>query len=462
MASEGSHNTAGVADPDPIIGPGHTFETVTDKISSIVLTRPVTPGWVFGLLIAFGALMLLNLTITLLMIKGVGIWGIRVPTAWGFAIVNFVWWIGIGHAGTLISAILLLLHQKWRTSINRFAEAMTLFAVMCAGMFPLLHMGRPWMFFYMMPYPNPMWMWPQFRSPLVWDVFAVTTYLTVSLLFWFVGLIPDLATLRDRAKNKTAKIIYGMLSMGWRGSAVHWSRYETASLLLAGLATPLVVSVHTVVSFDFTIGIIPGWHTTIFPPYFVAGAIYSGFAMVLTLAIPIRKFYHLEDLVTARHLDIMAKVMLATGLIVAYGYLIEAFLAFYSGDQYEIYMMKNRFHGPYAPLYWMLISCNIIIPQLLWSRKVRRNVGLLFVLSLVVNVGMWLERFVIIVISLSRDFIPSSWGMYYPTRWDWATYIGTFGLFFTLFFLFIRFLPMISIVEVRSLVHETNEEKGHS
>jgi Ni/Fe-hydrogenase subunit HybB-like protein len=459
VASEGSHNTVGVTDPDPIIGPGHTFETVTDKISAIVLTRPVTPGWVFGLLIAFGALMLLNMVITMLMIKGVGIWGIRVPTAWGFAIVNFVWWIGIGHAGTLISAILLLLHQRWRTSINRFAEAMTLFAVMCAGMFPLLHMGRPWLFFWMMPYPNPMWTWPQFRSPLVWDVFAVSTYLTVSLLFWFVGLIPDLATLRDRAKNKAAKIIYGMLAMGWRGSAVHWSRYEVASLLLAGLATPLVVSVHTVVSFDFTIGIIPGWHTTIFPPYFVAGAIYSGFAMVLTLAIPIRKFYHLEDLVTARHLDIMAKVMLGTGLIVAYGYLIEAFLAFYSGDQYEIYMMTNRFKGPYAPLYWMLISCNIVIPQLLWSKKVRRNVGLLFILSLVVNTGMWLERFVIIVISLSRDFIPSSWGMYYPTRWDWATYIGTFGLFFTLFFLFIRVLPMISIVEVRSLVHETNEEK---
>jgi Ni/Fe-hydrogenase subunit HybB-like protein len=462
VASEGSHNTVGVTDPDPIIGPGHTFETVTDKISAIVLTRPVTPGWVFGLLISFGALMLLNLVITLLMIKGVGIWGIRIPTAWGFAIVNFVWWIGIGHAGTLISAILLLLHQRWRTSINRFAEAMTLFAVMCAGMFPLLHMGRPWLFFYLMPYPNPMWTWPQFRSPLVWDVFAVSTYLTVSLLFWFVGLIPDLATLRDRAKNKAAKIIYGALAMGWRGSAMHWFRYETASLLLAGLATPLVVSVHTVVSFDFTIGIIPGWHTTIFPPYFVAGAIYSGFAMVLTLAIPIRKFYHLEDLVTIRHLDIMAKVMLGTGLIVAYGYLIEAFLAFYSGDQYEIYMMTNRFKGPYAPLYWMLISCNIIIPQLLWSKKVRRNVGLLFVLSLVVNTGMWLERFVIIVISLSRDFIPSSWGMYYPTKWDWATYIGTFGLFFTLFFLFIRVLPMISIVEVRSLVHETNEDKVHS
>jgi Ni/Fe-hydrogenase subunit HybB-like protein len=462
VASEGSHNTVGVTDPDPIIGPGHTFETVTDKISAIVLTRPVTPGWVFGLLISFGALMLLNMVITMLMIKGVGIWGIRIPTAWGFAIVNFVWWIGIGHAGTLISAILLLLHQRWRTSINRFAEAMTLFAVMCAGMFPLLHMGRPWLFFYLMPYPNPMWTWPQFRSPLVWDVFAVSTYLTVSLLFWFVGLIPDLATLRDRAKNKAAKIIYGALAMGWRGSAMHWFRYETASLLLAGLATPLVVSVHTVVSFDFTIGIIPGWHTTIFPPYFVAGAIYSGFAMVLTLAIPIRKFYHLEDLVTNRHLDIMAKVMLGTGLIVAYGYLIEAFLAFYSGDQYEIYMMTNRFKGPYAPLYWMLISCNIVIPQLLWSKKVRRNVGLLFVLSLVVNTGMWLERFVIIVISLSRDFIPSSWGMYYPTKWDWATYIGTFGLFFTLFFLFIRVLPMISIVEVRSLVAETNEEKAHS
>jgi Ni/Fe-hydrogenase subunit HybB-like protein len=462
VASEDSHNTGGFTDPDPIIGPGHTFETVTDKISAIVLTRPVTPGWVFGLLISFGALMLLNMVITLLMIKGVGIWGIRIPTAWGFAIVNFVWWIGIGHAGTLISAILLLLHQRWRTSINRFAEAMTLFAVMCAGMFPLLHMGRPWLFFYLMPYPNPMWTWPQFRSPLVWDVFAVSTYLTVSLLFWFVGLIPDLATLRDRAKNKAAKIIYGALAMGWRGSAMHWFRYETASLLLAGLATPLVVSVHTVVSFDFTIGIIPGWHTTIFPPYFVAGAIYSGFAMVLTLAIPIRKFYHLEDLVTIRHLDIMAKVMLGTGLIVAYGYLIEGFLAFYSGDQYEIYMMTNRFKGPYAPLYWMLISCNIIIPQLLWSKKVRRNVGLLFVLSLVVNTGMWLERFVIIVISLSRDFIPSSWGMYYPTKWDWATYIGTFGLFFTLFFLFIRVLPMISIVEVRSLVQETNEDKVHS
>ena len=321
--------------------------------------------------------MLMNLVVTMLMIKGVGIWGIRIPTAWGFAIVNFVWWIGIGHAGTLISAILLLLHQKWRTSINRFAEAMTIFAVMCAGMFPLLHMGRPWLFFYLMPYPNPMWLWPQFRSPLVWDVFAVSTYFTVSLLFWFVGLIPDLATLRDRAKNKAAKIIYGMFAMGWRGSAVHWSRYEMASLLLAGLATPLVVSVHTVVSFDFTIAIVPGWHTTIFPPYFVAGAIYSGFAMVLTLAIPIRKIYHLEDLVTdppsGHHGQGDAGDGNDRGLRL---HASRHSWRFTAANQYESFMMMNRLTGPYAPLYWMLIACNIIIPQLLWSGKVRRNVRL--------------------------------------------------------------------------------------
>ncbi len=459
MDSEGSQKIGASGKPEPLLGPGHTFASVTDKISSIVLTRGTTPGWVFGFLIGFSLLMLLNMVVTLLMVKGVGIWGIRVPIAWGFAIVNFVWWIGIGHAGTLISAILLLLHQKWRTSINRFAEAMTIFAVMCAGMFPLLHMGRPWLFFYLMPYPNPMWMWPQFRSPLVWDVFAVSTYFTVSLLFWFVGMIPDLATLRDRATSRVKQIIYGMLAMGWRGSAVHWERYEFASLLLAGLATPLVVSVHTVVSFDFTIALVPGWHSTIFPPYFVAGAIYSGFAMVLTLAIPIRKYYGLEDMVTDRHLDIMAKVMLATGVIVAYGYAMETFMAFYSANPYDRYMIMNRMVGPYAGLYWMLIACNIVIPQALWSGRVRRNIPALFAISLVVNVGMWLERFVIVVVSLSRDFMPSAWGMYYPTKWDWATYAGTFGLFFTLFYLFIRFLPMISIVEVRSLVHETSEEK---
>jgi molybdopterin-containing oxidoreductase family membrane subunit len=335
---------------------------------------------------------------------------------------------------------------------------MTIFAVACAGMFPLLHMGRPWLFYYLMPYPNAMWMWPQFRSPLVWDVFAVSTYATVSLLFWFVGMVPDLATLRDRAKNRPARIIYGVLAMGWRGSAVHWSRYETASLLLAGLATPLVVSVHTVVSFDFSVAIVPGWHSTIFPPYFVAGAIYSGFAMVITLAIPIRKFYHLEDLVTMRHLDNMAKVMLATGVIVAYGYMMETFIAFYSGNQYDRYMIMNRMTGPYAFFYWLLIACNIVIPQVLWSRRVRNSVPILFVVALVVNVGMWLERFVIVVVSLHRDYIPSAWGTYMPTRWDWATYVGTIGLFLTLFYLFIRFLPMISIVEMRSLVEETNEE----
>jgi Ni/Fe-hydrogenase subunit HybB-like protein len=411
-----------------------------------------------GFAIALALLMMFNVAVTYLLIKGVGIWGIKIPVGWGFAIVNFVWWIGIGHAGTLISAILLLLHQKWRTSINRFAEAMTLFAVACAGTFPLLHMGRPWLFFWLMPYPNPMWMWPQFRSPLVWDVFAVSTYATVSLLFWFVGLIPDLATLRDRARNRAMKIVYGIFAMGWRGSAVHWTRYETASLLLAGLATPLVVSVHTVVSWDFAVAIVPGWHTTIFPPYFVAGAIYSGFAMVMTLAIPIRKFYNLEDMVTMRHLDNMAKVMLATGMIVAYGYMMETFMAFYGGDLYDRYLILNRMTGPYAVVYWSLIACNIVIPQAMWSRKVRASVPALFVISLIVNTGMWLERFVIVVISLSRDYIPSIWNMYYPTKWDWMTYIGTFGLFFTLFLLFVRFLPMISIVEMRSLVRETDEK----
>ncbi|HKS83750.1 MAG TPA: NrfD/PsrC family molybdoenzyme membrane anchor subunit [Candidatus Acidoferrales bacterium] len=462
MASGDSQNTVRVGAPEPLIGPGHTLGTVTDKISSIVLTRGTSKGWIVGFLFAFSLLMLLNYVITLLMVKGVGIWGINIPIAWAFAITNFVWWIGIGHAGTLISAFLLLMHQKWRTSINRFAEAMTIFAVMCAGMFPLLHMGRPWLFYYLLPYPNPMWLWPQFRSPLVWDVFAVSTYFTVSLLFWFVGLIPDLATLRDRAKKKVTKIIYGIFALGWRGSAVHWYRYEFASLLLAGLATPLVVSVHTVVSFDFAIAIVPGWHSTIFPPYFVAGAIYSGFAMVMTLAIPLRKFYHLEDLITMKHLDIMGKVMLATGIIVAYSYVVETFMSFYSGNPYDRYMMLNRMFGPYVIIYWVLISCNLIIPQLLWWKKIRRSIGWLFFISLVVNIGMWIERFVIIAVSLHRDYTPSKWDMFYPTRWDWATLVGVFGLFGTLFYLFIRFLPMISIVEVRSLVHETSKEKAQS
>ena len=443
----------------PLVGPGYDYASVTDKISAIVLTQPTSKGWIFGLAIAFTLLMVLLYATAYLFAVGVGIWGINMPVAWGFAIVNFVWWIGIGHAGTLISAILLLLRQQWRTSINRFAEAMTLFAVSCAGIYPLLHLGRPWLFYWLFPYPNTMGTWPQFRSPLVWDVFAVSTYATVSLLFWFVGLIPDLATLRDRARNRVGQIFYGILAMGWRGSAVHWHRYETASLLLAGLATPLVVSVHTVVSFDFAVGIVPGWHSTIFPPYFVAGAIYSGFAMVMTLAIPIRHFYKLEDFITMRHLENMAKVLLATGLIVAYGYMMETFGAFYSGNPLDKYMILNRMEGPYAVVYWVLIACNIVIPQLLWFRWIRSSIPALFVIALVINVGMWLERFVIVVTSLHRDFMPSAWGMYYPTRWDWATYVGAIGLFLTLLFLFVRFLPMISIFEMRGLVSKTEGEK---
>jgi Ni/Fe-hydrogenase subunit HybB-like protein len=461
VETELPHHSASAGLVHPILEPGQSLASVTDKISDVVLKRPIMKGWVFGLLIAFSLLMLLNLVVVLLMVKGVGIWGINIPVGWGFAIVNFVWWIGIGHAGTLISAILLLLRQQWRTSINRFAEAMTLFAVACAGMFPLLHMGRPWLFFWLTPYPNSMYLWPQFRSPLVWDVFAVSTYLTVSLLFWYVGLIPDLATLRDKTAKPILQKIYGVFALGWRGSAVHWTRYETASLLLAGLATPLVVSVHTVVSFDFSVGQVAGWHTTIFPPYFVAGAIYSGFAMVLTLAIPIRKYYGLEGYITMRHLNNMAKVMLATGLIVAYGYVFEFFMAFYSGNQYDRFAIINRLHGPYAPFYYALWVCNIFIPQLLWSKKIRENTFILFIISVIVNLGMWLERFVIVVISLHRDFLPSSWRMYYPTRWDWATYLGTLGLFFTLLYLFLRVLPAISMSEMRVLVVETDPKRKH-
>jgi Ni/Fe-hydrogenase subunit HybB-like protein len=435
-----------------VIAPGHTFGTVTDKISSIVLARKTPIGWWIGFLIAFALANVLMMSVAYLFMKGVGIWGVNIPVGWGFAIVNFVWWIGIGHAGTLISAILLLLKQTWRTSINRFAEAMTLFAVACAGLFPILHLGRPWLAYWLFPYPNTMTVWPQFRSPLMWDVFAVSTYATVSLLFWFVGLIPDLATLRDRSQSRVGRVIYGMLAMGWRGSAQHWHRYETAYLLLAGLATPLVVSVHTVVSFDFAIAIVPGWHTTIFPPYFVAGAIYSGFAMVLTLAIPIRAIYGLEDFITMRHLQNMAKVMLLTGLIVAYGYLTEGFIAWYSADKFEFYVPFNRMTGAYAPVYWSLITCNIIIPQMLWFKRVRVNVPLLFVIALVVNTGMWLERFVIVVTSLHRDFDTSAWGNYAPTFWDWSTFVGTIGLFLSLLFLFLRFLPMISIAEMRAIL----------
>jgi len=444
----------------PVIEPGYTFATITDKISEIVLTRPTSNGWLIGFGISFLLVMIMLYAIGYLFLRGVGIWGVNIPIGWGFAIVSFVWWIGIGHAGTLISAILLLLRQSWRNSINRFAEAMTLFAVACAGLFPLLHLGRPWLFYWLFPYPNTMNYWPQFRSPLVWDVFAVSTYFTISLVFWFIGLIPDLGTLRDRAESRAARIIYGMLAMGWRGSTRHWARYETAYLLLAGLATPLVLSVRTVVSFDFAIGIVPGWHTTIFPPYFVAGAIYSGFAMVLVLAIPIRKFYGVEDFITERHLENSAMVMLATGLIVAYGYAMEAFMNWYSGNVYENYNRWNRLHGPYAFWYYALLFCNILLPQVLWIRKFRTKPMWLFLVSLDILIGMWLERFIIVVVSLHRDFLNSAWGMYYPTRWDWAVLIGTLGLFASAMFLFIRILPMISIFELRTLLPEAEEVKA--
>jgi molybdopterin-containing oxidoreductase family membrane subunit len=444
--------------PRPVLEPGHTFASVTDKISTIVLTRHTPRWWWAAFAVSSAFSLMLFVALAKLVTTGIGIWGNNVPVGWAFDIINFVWWIGIGHAGTLISAILLLLRQQWRTSINRFAEAMTLFAVACAGLYPLIHLGRPWIFFWLFPYPNTMALMPQFRSPLMWDVFAVSTYATVSLMFWFVGLIPDLATLRDRARSPIWKRLYGFLAMGWRGSARHWHRYEVCYLLLAGLATPLVVSVHTVVSFDFAVSLLPGWNATIFPPYFVAGAIYSGFAMVLTLSIPIRKLFGLEDFITARHLDNMGKVMLATGLIVGYGYMMETFMAWYSGDPFEWFLIVNRVTGPYAPFYFLLIICNIIIPQALWSSRVRSSPLALWLLALVVNIGMWLERFVIIVVSLHRDFLPSSWDMYYPTVWDFMTFFGSIGLFLTLLLLFIRFLPLISIFEMRALVKETTQE----
>ena len=451
-ASEPGGKSAGQHGRYPIIAPGHTLATVTDKISSIVLEKKTGKGWLIGFAISFALMMLLLFSISVLLIRGVGVWGVNVPVGWGFAIINFVWWIGIGHAGTLISAILLLLRQEWRTSINRFAEAMTLFAVTCAGLYPLLHVGRPWLAYWMLPYPNTMGMWPQFRSPLIWDVFAVSTYATVSALFWYVGLIPDLATFRDRAKTKFAKVVYGLGAMGWRGAARHWENYETAYLLLAGLATPLVISVHTVVSFDFAAGIIPGWHATVFPPYFVAGAIFAGFAMVLTLAIPVRAIYGLQDFITLRHLQNMSKVLLATGLIVAYGYAMEIFMAWYSGAEPEMFMIRNRMLGPYATYYWSLVSCNVLAPQILWFRRVRKSVFAMFFVAMCVNVGMWLERFIIVVTSLHRDYLPSSWDMYAGTFWDWSFFLGTIGLFLTLLFLFVRFMPLISIFEMRTLI----------
>ncbi|HLJ94170.1 MAG TPA: NrfD/PsrC family molybdoenzyme membrane anchor subunit [Gemmataceae bacterium] len=440
-------------EPSKYVTPGQTFASITAQISSIVLSPP-SLGWlaVFG--VGSALLLLFTCVVVYLLVEGVGIWGIDIPVAWGFAITNFVWWIGIGHAGTLISAILLLLHQKWRTSINRIAEAMTIFAVMCAGLFPLLHLGRPWFFYFLLPYPNTMALWPQFRSALIWDVFAVSTYFTVSLLFWYMGMIPDLATLRDRAQSRWGQIFYGSLCFGWCGSARHWKRFDMAYLLLGGLATPLVVSVHSVVSSDFAITNVPGWHETVFPPYFVAGAIFSGFAMVLILCILLRASYGLSNLITDNHLEVMGRFMLATSLLTSYGYLSEQFVSWYGGEPYDHYVYWNRIvgWGQYAAVSWSVLFCNTIAPQILWVPSLRRKSWLLFVVSFIVLTGMWLERYMIITTSLHRDYLPSSWGMFLPTIWDYLTYFGSFGVFIAMFLLFLRFMPMISMSEMRGLL----------
>jgi len=438
----------------PVLGRGQTYASVSDHISAIVLRRPVGIFWL-ALFAGAGFLFaILQYAIAYLLMEGVGIWGVNIPIAWGFAIINFVWWIGIGHAGTLISAILYLLKQSWRSSINRFAEAMTLFAVMCAGLFPLLHLGRPWLFYWLIPYPNTMTMWPNFRSPLVWDVFAVSTYFTVSLLFWYQAVVPDVATLRDHATNRLVKKIYGLLAMGWRNSARHWKRFESGYLLLAALATPLVLSVHTVVSFDFSVADMPGWHESIYPPYFVSGAIYSGFATVLILAIPLRKFFGLEQLVTERHLDNCGQFMLATGLLVTYTYLAEDFFSWYGNDPYGAWWNWNRAHGAYRIVWYLDLIMVCLIPLLLWIPKVRKKPLFLFIVSLDIVMGMWIERVMIVIITLNSPHMPSSYGLYIPTRWDWAVLVGTIGLFTVCFLLFVRLIPMIPIFEMRKLVHE--------
>ena len=450
---ERTDERVGLRQPD-YVPHGHDFQSITERISEIVLLRPTGAGWLASFAASNTLLLVFILVIIYLLIAGVGIWGIDIPVAWGFAITDFVWWIGIGHAGTLISAILLLLHQKWRTSINRIAEAMTIFALLCAGLFPLLHLGRPWFFYWLLPYPNTMRLWPQFRSALVWDVFAVSTYFLVSLMFWYLGMIPDLATLRDRSTTRRGQVLYGMLAMGWRNSAKHWHRYESAYLLLAGLATPLVVSVHSVVSSDFAVSNVPGWHETVFPPYFVAGAIFSGFAMVLLLCIPIRHIYRLKDFITLDHLEVMAKIVLVTSFLTSYGYLSEQTLSWYGHEKAEHYVYLNRLlaFDQYAVLAWCVFFCNTIAPQLFWIPRLRRNQTVLVVVSLLVLLGMWLERFVIIVTSLHRDYLPSSWGMFQPTIFDYLTFFGSIGLFLSAFLLFARLLPMLSMSELRGLL----------
>lgn len=442
----------------PLVENNRSMPWISDLICGIVERK--TPRWwyvsiaITGSIAAFGVFCIFYLLFT-----GVGVWGNNIPVGWAWDITNFVFWIGIGHAGTLISAILFLTRQKWRTSINRASEAMTLFAVICAGIFPGIHVGRIWMAWFLAPVPVPNWIWPNFRSPLLWDVFAVSTYFTVSVLFWFLGLVPDLATMRDRARSMIGRFVYGVLALGWRGGNRQWRHYEMSYLILAGLSTPLVLSVHSTVSFDFATSVLPGWHTTIFPPYFVAGAIFGGFAMVLTLMLPARSLYHLEDVFTWNHIDVMCKIILLTGSIVGYAYIMEWFVAYYGANSFERYAFINRYFGPYWWASWSMFTCNVIIPQLFWVRAFRRNIITVFFVSMCVNAGMWFERFVIIVISLHRDFLPSSWGMYHPTWVDVMTFAGTHGIFLTLFLLFVRVLPMVAIAEVKGVLPEADPHR---
>ncbi len=445
----------------PLVLGHEDFASVTEEICYVNEAPKPPTAWYIAFFISSALATFLVVLIGYLVVAGVGVWGNQNPVMWGFPIVNFVFWVGIGHAGTLISAILFLFRQKWRTGINRFAEAMTIFAVICAGMFPGIHIGRVWLAYWLFPIPNQMEMWPQFRSPLLWDVFAVGTYFTVSLLFWYTGMIPDLATLRDRANTKIKAMAYGFFALGWRGSNRHWHRYERAYLLLAALATPLVLSVHSVVSFDFAVSQVPGWHTTIFPPYFVTGAIFSGFAMVMTLAIPARQLWGLKNFITMRHLENMTKVILLTGTIVGFAYSMEVFIAWYSGALYEQFAFLNRAFGQYSWAYWIMVSCNVITPQIFWFKKARTSIPIMFVASLLVNVGMWFERFVIVITSLAQDYLPSSWGYFTPTWVDIWMLIGSFGLFMTLFLLFIRFLPVIAIAEVKGVMPQAHAGHGH-
>jgi Ni/Fe-hydrogenase subunit HybB-like protein len=440
------------------------FRAVTRDVSWVAEAPKPHKAWLAALGIALIMLGIGGISIFVLVTTGIGVWGNSNTVGWAWDITNFVWWIGIGHAGTLISAVLFLTRQSWRVSINRAAEAMTIFAVMCALLFPLLHTGRPWFAWWMLPHPNDMGMWPQFRSPLMWDVFAVSTYATTSILFWYMGLVPDLATFRDRCAARGEKlkaIIYGILSLGWRGSARNWHRYERAYLILAGLATPLVFSVHSVVSFDFATSQLPGWHTTIFPPYFVAGAIFSGFAMVLTLMLPLRHLFNLQHIIKESHVEAMCKIMLATGMMVGLAYGTELFIAWYSGNLYEKFAFANRAFGPFWWAYFAMITCNVLIPQAFWFKKIRQSPIIIFVLCIFVNIGMWFERFVIIATSLARSFLPSAWSYYNPTRWDVGLFVGTLGLFFTLFLLFFRYVPVIAMSEVKGAMPEAHAHGGH-